>query len=191
MAIKAVEIFLKHSEEYTPQAADTNSQVRLACRLAGIHLRANRRRVKKDQRNQFSFDHYLVERNGDGGTHPASPGSALARPEKSSASLSAFKRRGREAPSSGSCDQGPSERGEDVRSSPSRYAPRSPPSNNTAITPIRLRCWNGFELSRTQPRLTYLVYGEPSASSQLRDLMKKELGWNVQVAEYRERVDVS
>ena len=41
-----------------------------------------------------------------------------------------------------------------------------------------------------KPGVTYLVHGEPSASSQLRDLMKKELGWNVQLAEYRERVEV-
>jgi len=40
------------------------------------------------------------------------------------------------------------------------------------------------------PGVTYLVHGEPAASSQLRDLMKKELGWNVEVAEYRERVEV-
>jgi metallo-beta-lactamase family protein len=39
-----------------------------------------------------------------------------------------------------------------------------------------------------KPGVTYLVHGEPSASSQLRDLMKKDLGWNVQVAEYLERV---
>ena len=37
---------------------------------------------------------------------------------------------------------------------------------------------------KNKPRVTYLVHGEPQASSQLRELMKKELGWNVQVAEY-------
>jgi metallo-beta-lactamase family protein len=41
-----------------------------------------------------------------------------------------------------------------------------------------------------QPATTYLVHGEPDASSQLRDLMKKELGWNVQVAQYLEKVEV-
>jgi len=29
--------------------------------------------------------------------------------------------------------------------------------------------------------VTYLVHGEPQAASQLRDLMKKELRWNVQM----------
>jgi len=43
---------------------------------------------------------------------------------------------------------------------------------------------------RNQPATTYLVHGEPDASSQLRDVMKKELGWNVQVAQYLERVEL-
>ena len=41
---------------------------------------------------------------------------------------------------------------------------------------------------RKQPESTYLVHGEPDASGQLRDLMKKDLGWNVQVAQYLEKV---
>ena len=38
------------------------------------------------------------------------------------------------------------------------------------------------------PRTTYLVHGEPQASSQLRDAMRKELGWNIEVAEYMQKV---
>jgi metallo-beta-lactamase family protein len=41
-----------------------------------------------------------------------------------------------------------------------------------------------------RPESTYLVHGEPDAAAQLRDLMKKELGWNVQVAQYLEKVEV-
>jgi metallo-beta-lactamase family protein len=43
---------------------------------------------------------------------------------------------------------------------------------------------------RNKPSATYLVHGEPEAAGQLRDLMKKELGWNVEVAEYLEKVHV-
>ncbi|HTS35424.1 MAG TPA: MBL fold metallo-hydrolase [Candidatus Solibacter sp.] len=43
---------------------------------------------------------------------------------------------------------------------------------------------------RNQPAATYLVHGELNASGQLRELMSKELGWNVQVAEYLEKVSV-
>ena len=41
---------------------------------------------------------------------------------------------------------------------------------------------------RNQPATTYLVHGEPDASGQLRDLMQKELGWKVEVAQYLEKV---
>ena len=43
---------------------------------------------------------------------------------------------------------------------------------------------------RNRPATTYLVHGELVASSQLRDLMKKDLGWNVEVAQYLEKVAV-
>ena len=43
---------------------------------------------------------------------------------------------------------------------------------------------------RNRPDVTYLVHGEPDASGQLRDLMKQDLGWNVQVAQYLEKVEV-
>ena len=43
---------------------------------------------------------------------------------------------------------------------------------------------------RNRPESTYLVHGEPDASGTLCDLMKKELGWNVLVAQYLEKVDV-
>jgi len=42
-----------------------------------------------------------------------------------------------------------------------------------------------------KPSVTYLVHGEPNASSQLRDTMMKELGWNVQVAEWMQKVAVN
>jgi metallo-beta-lactamase family protein len=41
-----------------------------------------------------------------------------------------------------------------------------------------------------RPATTYLVHGEPVASSQLRDTLTKELGWNVQVAEWMGKVEV-
>jgi metallo-beta-lactamase family protein len=56
-----------------------------------------------------------------------------------------------------------------------------------ADTPELLRWLRTFQ---GKPAATYLVHGEPSASSQLRDVMTKELGWNVQVAQWMEKVDV-
>jgi metallo-beta-lactamase family protein len=56
-----------------------------------------------------------------------------------------------------------------------------------ADTPELLEWLHTF---RGQPKRTYLVHGEPSAASQLRDAMVKELRWNVQVAAYQEKVQV-
>ena len=42
-----------------------------------------------------------------------------------------------------------------------------------------------------KPDVTYLVHGEPAAASELRDTMRRELGWNVQVAEWMQKVEVS
>ena len=43
---------------------------------------------------------------------------------------------------------------------------------------------------RNQPAMTYLVHGEPDASGQLRDRMHVELGWKVEVSKYLEKVGV-
>jgi metallo-beta-lactamase family protein len=44
---------------------------------------------------------------------------------------------------------------------------------------------------RSRPGATYLVHGEPEASSLLRDAMTKELGWNVQIAQWMQKVEIS
>ena len=41
-----------------------------------------------------------------------------------------------------------------------------------------------------RPQETYLVHGEPQAAAQLRDAIIKALGWDVHVAAYREKVRV-
>jgi metallo-beta-lactamase family protein len=44
---------------------------------------------------------------------------------------------------------------------------------------------------KNQPATTYLVHGEPAASSQLRDTITKELGWNVQAAQWMQKVELN
>ena len=56
-----------------------------------------------------------------------------------------------------------------------------------ADTPELLQWLHTFPRS---PEVSYLVHGEPAASSQLRDAMIKELGWKVQVAQWMQKVDV-
>ncbi len=41
---------------------------------------------------------------------------------------------------------------------------------------------------KTKPKETYLVHGEPTASSLLQAAIQKELGWKVDVAEWKEKV---
>jgi metallo-beta-lactamase family protein len=43
---------------------------------------------------------------------------------------------------------------------------------------------------KNQPARTYLVHGDPAAASELRDTMSTELGWTVQVAQWMEKVAV-
>lgn len=57
-----------------------------------------------------------------------------------------------------------------------------------ADTPELLEWLHTF---KRPPKETYLVHGEPPAAAQLRDTIMKELGWNVQVAAYREKVRVA
>jgi metallo-beta-lactamase family protein len=56
-----------------------------------------------------------------------------------------------------------------------------------ADTPELLEWLHTFKRA---PQETYLVHGEPPAAAQLRDAMVKALGWDVQVAAYREKAQV-
>src|SRR5207249_2753640 len=54
--------------------------------------------------------------------------------------------------------------------------------------PPELLQW--LQTFRNRPATTYLVHGEPEASGKLRDLMKQKLRWDVQLAQYLEKVEV-
>lgn len=41
-----------------------------------------------------------------------------------------------------------------------------------------------------KPDTTYLVHGEGDAATQLRDAMQKDLGWNVQIAQWMQKVQI-
>jgi metallo-beta-lactamase family protein len=56
-----------------------------------------------------------------------------------------------------------------------------------ADTPELLQWLRTF---RRAPDETYLVHGEPDAATQLRSAMTEALGWNVQIASYRQQVPV-
>jgi len=56
-----------------------------------------------------------------------------------------------------------------------------------ADTPELLQWLHTF---KNKPGATYLVHGEPAAATSLREAMTKDLGWNVQVAQWLEKVEV-
>ena len=56
-----------------------------------------------------------------------------------------------------------------------------------ADTPELLEWLHTFQAA---PQHTFLVHGEPDASAQLRNAMVKDLGWNVQVAAYKQKVPI-
>jgi metallo-beta-lactamase family protein len=57
-----------------------------------------------------------------------------------------------------------------------------------ADTPELLEWLHTFQAA---PKQTYLVHGEPAASSELRATMEKDLAWNVQVATYKQKVSIT
>ena len=56
-----------------------------------------------------------------------------------------------------------------------------------ADTPELLQWLRTFQ---NKPAITYLVHGEPAAASQLQQAMSHELGWNVQIANYMQRIEI-
>ncbi len=57
-----------------------------------------------------------------------------------------------------------------------------------ADTPELLEWLRTFQ---APPKQTYLVHGEPSASSQLQEAISKSLAWNAHVASYKQKVSIS
>ncbi len=55
--------------------------------------------------------------------------------------------------------------------------------------PPEMLAW--LDTFKNKPGRTYLVHGEPAASSLLRDMINKELAWKVEIAEWMQKVELS
>ena len=64
MAIKAVQIFLKHTEEFSDETKALIDEIRLAAGLAQFLLRPHPGRLQEDQRVEVSVHHRLFQRHG-------------------------------------------------------------------------------------------------------------------------------
>ncbi len=184
MAIKAVDIFLKHSEEYTPQAADLIKKYGSPLDWPGLTFAETAEQSKKINASQYPA--IIISSSGmaTGGRILHHLAQRLPDP-KNLVLFIGF--------------QAPGTRGAIIKGG----APEVKIFGDFITIRAQVAALEQFsdhadppellEWLRTftnKPGVTYLVHGEPAASSQLRDLMKKELGWNVQVAEYMQQVEV-
>jgi metallo-beta-lactamase family protein len=184
MAIKAVDIFLKHSEEYTPQAADLIKKYGSPIDWTGFTFALTAEQSKKI--NDTRFPSIIISSSGmvTGGRILHHMAQRLPDP-KNLVIFIGF--------------QAPGTRGFTIKSGapevkifgdfvPIRAQVAALEQFSDHADPPELLEW--LRTFTNRPATTYLVHGEPAASSQLRDTMRKELGWNVQIAEYMERVEV-
>jgi metallo-beta-lactamase family protein len=185
MAIKAVEVFIKHSEEYTAQAADLIKKYGSPLTWPGYTFAQTSEESKKI--NDSRFPSIIISSSGmvTGGRILHHLAQRLPDP-RNLVIFIGF--------------QAPGTRGAIIKSGakeikifgefiPIRAQIAALEQFSDHADPRELLEW--LHTFKNQPGVTYLVHGEPAASSQLRDLMKKDLGWNVQVAEYMERVPVN
>src|SRR5215469_2948848 len=184
MAIKAVQIFLKHTEEFSPQTKALIEKYGSPLDWPNFYCDVTQEQSKQINEMQYPVIivsssgmvtggrilHHLMQRLPDrrnlvlfiGFQAPGTRGFTI----KSGAPT--VKMFGQEVP---------------VRAQVASLEQFS----DHADTPELLEWLHTFKHA---PRQTYLVHGEPGAASQLRDAMTQALGWNVRVAAYREKVQV-
>jgi len=195
MAIKAVEIYLKHTEEYSDEAKRLVNQYGSPLRWDGFTFASTSRwdgftfastSQESKKINDSKFPSIIVSSSGmvTGGRIQHHLAQRLPDP-RNTVMFIGF--------------QAPGTRGATIKSGASEVKIYG------EIVPIRAQIVAFEQFSdhadppellqwlrtfRNQPGTTYLVHGEPAASSQLRDVMGNELGWNVQVAQWMQKVEV-
>jgi metallo-beta-lactamase family protein len=184
MAIKAVEIFLKHDEEYSDETRDMIRRYGSPLEWPGFSFTSTSEESKKI--NAVVTPAVIISSSGmvTGGRILHHLAQRLPDP-KNLVLFIGF--------------QAPGTRGFTIKSKadevkiygdyvPIRAQVAALEQFSDHADPPELLEW--LRTFRNQPATTYLVHGEPDAAGQLRDLMKKELGWNVQIAQYLEKVEL-
>jgi metallo-beta-lactamase family protein len=185
MAIKAVEIFMKHTEEYTDETRRLVKQYGSPLEWPGFQFAQTPEQSKKI--NESRYPCIIVSSSGmvTGGRIQHHLAQRLPDP-RNTVIFIGF--------------QAPGTRGFSIKSGapevkifgeiiPIRAQIASLEQfSDHADTPELLQWLHTF---KQKPRSTYLVHGDPEASSQLREVMSKELGWNVQVAQWMEKAKIS
>jgi metallo-beta-lactamase family protein len=184
MAIKAVQIFLKHTEEYSDDTRNLIQQHGSPLNWPGFTFASTPEESKKI--NAVASPSIIISSSGmvTGGRIMHHLAQRLPDPRNLILFIGF---------------QAPGTRGFTIKSKapevklfgdsvPIRAQVEALEQFSDHADPPELLEW--LHTFRNQPGVTYLVHGEPEASGQLRDVMKKDLGWNVQVAQYLEKVEV-
>ncbi|MFZ0801638.1 MAG: MBL fold metallo-hydrolase [Terriglobales bacterium] len=184
MAIKAVEIFIKHSEEYSDDTRELLSRYGSPLEWPGFTFALTSEESKKINASQYPS--IIVSSSGmaTGGRILHHLAQRLPNP-KNVVVFIGF--------------QAPGTRGFTIKSGahevkifgelvPIRAQIEAfEEFSDHADTPELLKWLHTFS---QKPSATYLVHGEPAAASQLKDAITKDLGWNVQVAQWMQKVQV-
>lgn len=184
MAIKAVEVFLKHKEEYSEETRQLIDACGSPLEWAGFTFASTPDESKKINANRFPciiisssgmvtggrILHHLAQRLPDPRNTVLfvgfqAPGTRGATIKSGARTVKIF---GEEVP---------------IRAQVAAFEQFS----DHADPPELLEWLRTFE---RKPEATYLVHGEPDAASQLREVIAKELKWKVEVAEWMEKVRV-
>ncbi|HZQ96338.1 MAG TPA: MBL fold metallo-hydrolase [Candidatus Sulfotelmatobacter sp.] len=184
MAIKAVEIFLKHDEEYSDATREMIRQYGSPLAWPGFTFAATPEESKKI--NATMMPAVIISSSGmaTGGRILHHLAQRLPDP-RNLVLFIGF--------------QAPGTRGFAIKSKaeeikifgdyvPIRAQVAALEQFSDHADPPELLQW--LRTFRNRPAAIYLVHGEPAASAQLRDLMQQDLHWNVQVAQYLEKVEV-
>jgi len=184
MAIKAVEIFMKHSEEYSDETCRMLKKYGSPLDWEGFLFASTPEESKRI--NESKYPSIIVSASGmvTGGRIQHHLAQRLPDP-RNTVIFIGFQAQGTRGFTIKSGAPDVKIFGEVI---PIRAQIASLEQfSDHADTPELLQWLRTF---KKKPNVTYLVHGDPDASSQLRDVMSKELGWNVQVAQWLQKVDV-
>jgi len=184
MAIQAVEIFMKHSEEYSEETRRLVNQYGSPLEWSGFQFALTPEQSKRI--NDSRYPCIIVSSSGmvTGGRILHHLAQRLPDP-RNTVIFIGFQAQGTRGFTIKSGAPEVKIFGEivPIRAQVAAFEQFS----DHADTPELLQWLRTFA---NKPATTYLVHGDPAASSQLRDTMTKELGWNVQVAQWMEKVQI-
>lgn len=184
MAIQAVEIFMKHSEEYTEETRRLVGQYGSPLEWEGFTFASTPEESKRI--NECKYPCIIVSASGmvTGGRIQHHLAQRLPDP-RNTVIFIGFQAQGT--------------RGFSIKSGATEikiYGEIIPiraqitaleQFSDHADTPELLQWLRTFP---AKPKTTYLVHGDPAASTQLRETLAKELGWNVQVAQWMQKIEI-